>query len=161
MIEIYGTPLSANYRKVTAVADKLAIEITSRPVNVYAGAGQSVDYLAVNPLGQIPTLVDGDFVLHESNAIVRYLARDSELLGGSVRERAKVDQWLFWESGQWQPALADVMAPHVGHQLLPDSLPKPERAVDWDSAPCARQLDFLDQQLKAQWLVGEHLTITD
>jgi len=56
MLTLYSTALSANGRKV-----------------LYRGEGRAAEYLAINPAGKIPALVDGDFTLCESNAILQYI----------------------------------------------------------------------------------------
>ena len=61
MLTLYITALSANGRKVLAVCRQLELEPEIRDVNVYRGEGRTAEYLAVNPSGKIPTLVDGDF----------------------------------------------------------------------------------------------------
>ena len=71
---LYTTALSANGRKVLALVEHLGLDAEIRETNVYAGAGQTESYLAINPQGKIPTLVEGDFRLSESNAILQYLA---------------------------------------------------------------------------------------
>ena len=74
MLKIYATPLSANGRKVLAVSRHLGLNADIHEVNVYRGEGRTPQYLAINPSGKIPTLIDGEFVLTESNAILLYLA---------------------------------------------------------------------------------------
>ena len=74
MFTLYTTPLSANGRKVLAVSHHLGLTPEIRLVNVYRGEGRSAKYLAINPSGKIPTLVDGEFTLYESNAILQYLS---------------------------------------------------------------------------------------
>ena len=69
MLKIYATTLSANGRKVLSVSRHLGLEPEIHDVNVYRGEGRTPQYLAINPSGKIPTLIDGEFVLSESNAI--------------------------------------------------------------------------------------------
>ena len=133
-------------------------------MNVYAGEGRAPEYLALNPLGQIPTLVDSALVLRESNAILQYLAEahDAELAGRTLAERGETAQWLFWEASQWQPALATTLSGVVGHRLLPAHVPAPEATVDWETAPCAPLLEALERHLEGRsHLVGERLGIAD
>jgi len=162
---LYTTTLSANGRKVAALVEHLGLDVEIRETNVYRGAGQTQAYLAINPQGRIPTWVEGDFLLSESNAILQYLAEASGhagLAGRTPAERAATAQWLFWESAHWQPSLAPLLAPAVGHRLLPDRVPPPAGPVDWQSEDCARALAILERQLRGRtYLVREELTIAD
>ena len=164
-ITLYSSLLSANGRKVEAVCLHLAIDVEIERVNVYQGQGQSEHYLAVNPLGKIPTLKSADLTLSESNAIIVYLAEkfaDGTFAGGSSEQRAAILQWLFWESAHWQPVLSTVMEQHVGHRLLPDIIPAPDRQANWDNEEAQRQLHYLETQLAdSRYLVGGQLSLAD
>jgi glutathione S-transferase len=74
VLKIYATPLSANGRKVLAVSREFGLQPENHLVNVYRGEGRKPEYLAINPSGKIPTLIEGEFILFESNAILLYLA---------------------------------------------------------------------------------------
>src|SRR6185369_7911270 len=117
---LYATPISANGRKVLAAARHLRVPVHVSLVNVYKGDGQIASYRAINPSGRIPTLVDGDFVLWESNAILVYLSEccgDFDLSSRNHQRRADILRWMFWESSHWQPALSRFLAPTV-RQIL-------------------------------------------
>ena len=164
VLTIYGTLLSANVRKVLATAKALNIDFEFHSVNVYQGEGQSPEFLALNPMGQIPVVVDGDLTLRESNAILLYLANksgDKGLLGRTPDEQALIAQWLFWESSQWQPMLAGVMAGHVGHRLLPDVVPAPSQTPDWQNQSCIKLLSILEANLAEHFLVGKSISLAD
>lgn len=165
MFTLYTTPLSANGRKVLALIQHLGLEPEIHWVNVYRGEGRRPEYLAIHPSGKIPCLVDGDFVLWESNAILQYV---SEAYGGfrlssrDAKQRADIARWLFWEAAHWQPALTAVLADFVGHRLLPDILPEPSRPPDWGDPQLGAQLDLVSRHLAGRsFLVGEELSIAD
>jgi glutathione S-transferase len=165
MLKIYATPLSANGRKVLAVSRHLGLNAEIHDVNVYRGAGRDPEYLAINPSGKIPTLVEGEFVLAESNAILLYLAEAhgaNELWSGESKQRSRIAQWLFWESAHWQPTLIALLSELVGHRLLPERIPKPQHAPDWRSAPVQPILKTLETGLSANaFLTGTTATIAD
>jgi glutathione S-transferase len=165
MLKIYATPLSANGRKVLAVSRYLGLEAEIHEVNVYRGEGRSPEYLAINPSGKIPTLIDGEFVLSESNAILLYLAEAhgaNRLWSGDPRQRARIVQWLFWESAHWQPTLIAILSELVGHRLLPERIPKPPHSPDWSSALVRPVLETLEAALSAgAFLTGAEPTIAD
>jgi glutathione S-transferase len=160
---LHTTPLSANGRKALAVARHLRVDVRIELVDVYRGEGRTPAFLAINPQGKIPTLVDGDFVLWESNAIIQYLDEaygDFALSSREPRRRADVARWLFWEAAHWQPALIPVLATFVGHHVLPHGVGPPATTVRWDDATPA--LSFLETELASRRvLVGDHLTLAD
>jgi glutathione S-transferase len=165
MLKIYATPLSANGRKVLAVSRQLGLNAEIHEINVYRGEGLSPKYLAINPSGKIPTLVDGEFVLRESNAILLYLAEahgENRLWSNDPKQRARITQWLFWESAHWQPTLIAFLSALVGHRLLPERIPRPQHAPDWSSAPVQPILKTLETALSANaYLTGATPTIAD
>ena len=71
------------------------------------GKNNEAPYLAMNPNGRVPTLVDGDYVLWESNSVMRYLCmaygQDSPIYPASPKARAGVDRWLDWTLSTLQP----------------------------------------------------------
>ena len=165
MLTIYTTPLSANGRKVMAVSQHLGLDPEIRLVNVYKGEGQTPEYLAINSTGKIPTLVDDQVTLSESNAILQYLAEvygNFALWSRNPAERAAIASWLFWESAHWQPALSDVLSGFVGHKLRPEVVPTPENPPDWDDdqlRPLLLKLNTHTQD--SPYLAGETITIAD
>ena len=167
MPTLYTTALSANGRKPLAVLSELGVSegFEVREVNVYRGAGRAPWFLAINPAGKIPTLVDGDLVLSESNAIMLYLDEvygDARLSSRAPRERAEVLRWLFWESSQWQPATARVLSPFVAHRLLPDAIPAPKEPPQWEEQGLVPLLGLLERHLEPRsWLALERLTVAD
>jgi glutathione S-transferase len=165
MLKIYATPLSANGRKVLAVCRHLKLNPEIHEVNVYRGEGRAPEYLAINPSGKIPTLIDGEFVLSESNAILLYLAEAygaSQLWSSDSKQRARIAQWLFWESAHWQPTLIAFLSELVGHRLLPERSPKPRHSPDWSSAPVQPILKTLETGLAAAaFLTGPEPSIAD
>ena len=75
IMKLYGRfPPSPNTWKVRAVAAHLGIPLEIEFVDLTKGASRTPEYLALNPTGRTPTLVDGDFVLWKSKAIMQYLA---------------------------------------------------------------------------------------
>ena len=165
MLVLYTTALSANGRKPLAVCHHLGLAPEICEVDVYRGEGQSPGFLAVNPSGKIPALVDDGLTLCESNAILVYLA---EAYGGDAlwspepAERARIGRWLFWESAHWQPAVSTVLAGCVGHRLLPDVVPAPEVPPDWQDGPLRTQLGLLEETLRARpFLAGDALSLAD
>jgi glutathione S-transferase len=101
--QIWGRRNSVNVRKVLWCSDELGVEYELIEAGMNFGRNSEPGYLAMNPNGRVPLLVEGDFVLWESNSIMRYLAmehgRGSSLYPEAPKARAGVDRWLG--SGVW------------------------------------------------------------
>lgn len=93
MLIIYGTKTSRVARCLWALEE---LELPYR--HMLVPDSKADDFLALNPMGKIPVLVDGDFVLTESVAIVTYLATltPNRMVPGDSRARARMDQWASW-----------------------------------------------------------------
>lgn len=106
-VTIWGRPNSVNVQKVLWCAAELGLDYDRIDAGMQFGRNTEADYLAMNPNGRIPTLVDGDFVLWESNAIMRYLClaygAEAPLYPTPPRQRAAVERWLDWTLSTVQP----------------------------------------------------------
>jgi len=165
MLTIYSTPLSANGRKVLAVSHHLRVPADIKTINVYTGEGRTPEYLAINPSGKIPTLVDGDLTLWESNAILQYLSEacgDFELWSREPRQRADISRWLYWEASQWQPTLIPVLSGVVGRLLVPQLATAAAVEANWGDQSFQTLVRFLNQHLNGRaFMVGDGLTLAD
>lgn len=105
-LRILGRTTSINVRKVLWTADLIGISYENEPWGLPVRDPNVPEFLALNPNGQVPVIVDGEYVLWESNAIMRYLAesRRSGLWPVDARERGRVDQWLTWQISELNPA---------------------------------------------------------
>src|SRR5947209_19853443 len=99
---LYMSPGSHHSRRVTLLVHELARDVERRPIGVrprgMGGENESPDYLKLNPLGKVPLLKDGDYVLTESNAIMAYLAERhgfNPLWPTDLAERAQILKWQF------------------------------------------------------------------
>ncbi|MBW0448183.1 glutathione S-transferase [bacterium M00.F.Ca.ET.228.01.1.1] len=108
MITIWGRTNSVNVQKVLWCCDELVLPYERIDAGLQFGRNNEPAYLSMNPTGKIPTLVDDDFVLWESNSILRYLALQygavSPLYPAEPRLRASIDRWLDWSLSTLQPA---------------------------------------------------------
>jgi len=108
MITIWGRTNSVNVQKVLWCCDELVLPYERIDAGLQFGRNNEPAYLSMNPTGKIPTLVDDDFVLWESNSILRYLVLQygaaSPLYPAEPRLRASIDRWLDWSLSTLQPA---------------------------------------------------------
>ena len=162
MITIYGNEFSSPSNKVRYVANALGIDYEYKPVDLMGGANKTESYLKLHPAGKVPVLQDGDFVLFESNAILRYLAQkvSSSLYPQEIKRRAVVDQWMDFASLHVGPALGKVFFNRVAYQFLNTEV-DPRSLADGLQF-LQRFLPVLEGQLaKSAYLAGPELTLAD
>ena len=106
---LYEAPLSSNAQKVRFLFAELELAYESREVPMFGVGTRDPEYLAINPFGLLPTLIDNDWVLHESNTILRYIAETKggeELYPRSPKLRANVDRMLDVLGCTFRPRVA-------------------------------------------------------
>jgi glutathione S-transferase len=156
-MKIYGDDKSGNCLKVKWVCDRLALPYTWIDVDILKQETRSADFLRMNSAGQVPTIVlDDGRALAQSNAIIRYLARGSDLIPSDDYAVAKMDEWLFWEQYSHEPYIA-VCRFQMRYLGKSASELDPEK-VRRGHAALAR----MEQQLAlTPFLVGEALSLAD
>jgi glutathione S-transferase len=162
MIKIWGRANSVNVQKVLWCCDELGLPFERIDAGMQFGRTNDSDYLAMNPNGQIPTLVDGTFVLWESNSILRYLVMEygaaSQLYPAEPKIRASVDRWLDWSLSTLQPAERPVFSCLV-------RTPAAERdlaALDANLKTVGARWKLLDTHLQGRFfLESDKFTIAD
>lgn len=137
MLRILGRVTSINVRKVLWAADEMRLdyeqEIWGKPYR----DPKTAEFLALNPNGTVPVIIDDGFVLWESNAILRYLAdkTGSDLWPAERRERAVVDQWLTWMASELNPSWAYIVPARLRNEPPdPDPARLAEAALKWTKA---------------------------
>ncbi|HKP23565.1 MAG TPA: glutathione S-transferase family protein [Dongiaceae bacterium] len=112
MYILYHFPYSQHARRVVSLLEAASLPYELRHVDMGKGEHLSAAYLAINPNHQVPTLLDGDLKLHESNAILRYLCHRHGLTDWYPSDpvhRARVEQWLDWNQSRLSPAVIDIV----------------------------------------------------
>jgi glutathione S-transferase len=107
-MKLYGFPYSHNTRKVLATAAALEMPLDLEVVNLISKESFTPEFKQKNPNGLTPVLEDDDFLLWESGAIMQYLCAQkpgNTLYPIALRDRALVDQWLYWNARHWDPPL--------------------------------------------------------
>ena len=106
-LTIWGRANSVNVQKVLWCLHELDLAYDRIDAGMQFGKNNEAAYLAMNPNGRVPTLVDGDFVLWESNSVMRYLCmaygQNSPIYPQAPQARAGVDRWLDWTLSTLQP----------------------------------------------------------
>lgn len=153
MMKLYWSPRSRSFtalwlmEEVGEPYERVLIELS-------AGAQKKPEYLAINPMGKVPALVDGDASMSESAAICAYVAErhhDKNLappIGDPLR--AKYLQWLFFAPSCIEPAILQTYL----------KLDVPTASAAWGSA--TQTFDVLEQALaKGPWLLGADFSAAD
>ena len=157
-ITIYGRP-GSRARRPLWVARELGVEVEN--ITLEAAETKEPAYLAINPNGKVPTLVEGEFTLFESYAQSLYLAKKfgtGTLYPESSEDEARVWQWTFWGLGELEKPLTT---------CLFDRVIKPEDKRDAAAADAAERdlqkpLAILEAALTGnQWLVGNSFSVAD
>jgi glutathione S-transferase len=156
-MKIYGDTNSGNCLKVKWVCDHLALPYDWVSVDTLKGETRTTEFLKLNGAGQVPTVVfESGGVLAQSNAIIRYLARGSDLIPKDDFAAAKMDEWLFWEQYSHEPYVAVcrfqmVYLGKAASDLDPDKIKRGYFAL----ARMEHQLAL------TPFLVGDALTLAD
>ncbi len=156
---IYGDSRSGNCYKLQMLCAELELQYEWREVNILKGETHTPEFLGMNPNGKIPLLiVNGNYCLPESNAIMCYLADGHELTGNERRSRADVLSWMFFEQYSHEPyvATARFIIKYLGN-------PPDRRAVLEEKQQGGyRALNIMEQRLaETEYFAGDAFTLAD
>jgi glutathione S-transferase len=157
-LTIYGMPASRAFRVLWA-AEETGVPYANEPLSFKDPAIKAPPYLAINPNGTIPAIVDDGFALFESLAITLYLSRKSgKLWPNDVRGEGVAFQWTMWAATEVEGALGGWFY-HT--RFLPEAERKPEIAQD-SAAKLPHRFDVLEGALaQSPWLAGAAFGIAD
>lgn len=161
-MKIYDFAFSPNCRKVRAVAYELGVSLEPVHVDLVRGGQKTPAFLAINPNGRVPVLVDGELVLWESTAIMRYLSarHGGALMPSTARGQAEVDRWLSWQLAHLGPAMSKVAFERVVKRLTGQGAPD-EAAIATGSAEFAKLSAVLEQSLSGRLYLADSLSLAD
>ncbi len=153
-IELF-TASTPNGIKASIALEELALPYTARAIDLSAGEQKQDWYLAINPNGRIPAIIDhdnNDFVVFESGAILVYLARKAgRLLGHGSDNESAVLQWLMFQMGGLGPMMGQA---NVFYRYAPEKIPY---AIDRYQHEVRRLFEVLNGRLgKVAYLAGEY-----
>lgn len=162
MLHILGKTSSINVRKVLWTCAELALPFEQEDWGSGFRATGVPEFLALNPNAMVPVIKDGDFVLWESNSIIRYLA--GRYHGGSLypadpSERARCDQWIDWQASElnrsWSYAFLALVRHSPAHQ--------DPRQIDLSCANWARHMAMIEGQLEktGAFIAGDAFSLAD
>lgn len=145
MIKIYGPARTSAGRCIWAL-EEAGLKYENVNVDLRSRENKSENFLAINPNGKVPALVDGDFTLFESMAINFYIADKyaPALLGTDANERALSHQWSFWASTELQPSIIEVFIQKV---FMPEEK-RSQAIIETHMNKIPGMLDILEKALE-------------
>lgn len=154
MIDLY-TAATPNGHKVSIALEELGLPYRLQVLDLLAGDQKRPEFLALNPNGRIPVIVDradGDFTVFESGAILVYLAeKTGRLMPADPKGRSRVMQWLMFQMGGVGPMMGQA---NVFFRYLPEKIPV---AVDRYQGETRRLFGVLDRRLaEHEFLAGDY-----
>src|SRR5438132_7186015 len=155
-MKLLGRKTSGNVQKVLWLLEELKLPYEREDYGRQFNNTQTPEYLRMNPNAKVPTLVDGEVVIWESNTILRYLASKakSPLYPADAAKRSQVERWMDWQ-------LAALNGPYLA--MFRDSKLEPDkRSADFAAQlkDFGAQLSILDKSIKT-WVAGEEMSIAD
>ena len=161
-LTIWGRANSVNVQKVLWCLRELDLSYRRIDAGMAFGRNNEPEYLAINPNGRVPTLVDGDYVLWESNSVMRYLCmaygKGSPIYPSAPKARASVDRWLDWTLSTLQPVdrpvfWALVRTPPEKRDMVAIQIDADAEAVQWR---------IIDREVATRrFIEGDQFTIAD
>ena len=158
-MELYGFGESGNAFKVALALRAMEIDWTFRPVDFFGGETRTPAFRALNSMGEVPVLLDGDTVLTQSAVILDYLSSKTGRFGGQrAAERREVLRWMFWDNQKLTGTIAPL-------RFLLNFLPAEKRVpevIDFLRGRARAAAQVLEGHLEGRtWIVGTAPTIAD
>ncbi len=158
MLRLLGRATSGNVQKVVFLLEELGSEYQREDYGRQFENTTTPEYLALNPNGKVPTLLDGDLAIWESNTILRYLARQarSDLYPSDFAARSQVERWMDWQLATVNPLYMTIFK--ESRKPEAERMPSlPAVAAELDEA-----LSLLDAQIGAgPWILGDSFSLAD
>jgi glutathione S-transferase len=159
-VKYYYHPGSPNCRKVSAVIEMLGVDAKYEFVDLPKGQQAQPEFLAINPNGMVPALVDGKTTVLESNCIIIYLAEKAGSDLWPKEHQLSILRWMFWEQSHFMYATGMVFFQKLLKPLLGQD-PDEDRITE-AVAKFRRHARALDECLRdRKWLVGDAMTLAD
>ncbi|MES2956473.1 MAG: glutathione S-transferase [Pseudomonadota bacterium] len=161
MLKIWGRMSSINVKKVVWTAQELALDIQRTEAGGLFGVVKTPEYMALNPNSLVPVIEDDDYVLWESNVIVRYLCKKyshGDMYPTDLREQFDAEQWMDWQQTTLNPA----SRPAFWQLVRTPPEQRDEKAIAESNAAVEALMAVLDAHLaQRSFMVGERFTVAD
>ncbi|SPF75517.1 Disulfide-bond oxidoreductase YfcG [Aliiroseovarius pelagivivens] len=158
-IKLYCFGESGNAYKAALALELSGLEWEPVFVDFFGGETRSPEFRALNPMGEVPVMVDGDITMTQSGVMQDYISSKSGKLGGrSAAERREILRWQFWDNHKMS-SMAGVT------RFLMNFLPedkRPAEVIAFNQGRLKGAYKTLEAELSTRdWLVGDQLTIAD
>ena len=157
--KLYCFGESGNAYKVALTLELVGMEWEPVFVDFFNGEARSAEFRAINEMGEVPVLIDGDVTLSQSGVILDYIGSKTGKMGGrSAAERREVLRWLFWDNHKLSTAVGTT-------RFLLNFLPadkRPDAVVPFLQGRLKAAYKVLDSHLERRsWIVGDSVSIAD
>jgi glutathione S-transferase len=160
-LRLWGRTSSINVRKVLWTLQAIGVPFERIDAGLSFGVVTTPGYLAHNPNALVPLLQDGDFVLWESNVIVRYLCASyapGSLYPADLQQRFDAERWMDWQQTTLNPA----GSPGFKQWIRTPEAEREPAVIERSRAATEPLLALLDGHLATRaWMAGEHFTMAD
>ncbi|KAE8718743.1 Glutathione S-transferase F10 [Hibiscus syriacus] len=164
VVKVYGAAFASPKRVLACLIEK-EIEFETVPVDLLKGEHRDPEFLKLQPFGTVPVTQDGDYVLYESRAIMRYYSekyksQGTDLLGKTVEERGQVENWLEVEAHNFNPPVYNLTLQVMFSSKL--GFPRDEKVIKESEEKLGRVLDIYEERLsKSKYLAGDFFSLAD
>ncbi len=158
-MRLYCFGESGNSYKAALALQLAGVDWKPVYVDFFNGEARSPEYRAINPMGEVPTLVDGDLTLSQSGVIQDYITEKTGLFGGkNSAERREVLRWVLWDNHKMssQAGITRFLSNFVPEEK------RPMEVIGWLNGRLKAAYKILDSELADKdWLVGDSITNAD
>ncbi len=163
-MKLYSVPISPNCRRVEATIGYLNLNVEIYMADMMGGELKSEQFLALNPNGRVPVLIDGEQSFWESNSIMQYLADKNSaehFYPTELLSRVEINRWQFWESLHYNKVVASICWETIAKPAL--NMGQPDEATIVSATeqlhPFAKVLNA--QLEKRPFIMGDTVTLAD
>ncbi len=161
MLKIIGRSTSSNVQKVLWICGEMGLSFDREDLGGPFGGNDKPEYRALNPNGKVPTIIDDEFVLWESNSCTRYLAAKyapGTLYPDNLIVRADAERWMDWQIATVSPTLVPVFWGMV--RTAPED--RDLKAIEAARKKLSANIAIMDNQLSnSTYLAGSTFTVGD
>ncbi|PPR09422.1 MAG: Glutathione S-transferase GstB [Alphaproteobacteria bacterium MarineAlpha11_Bin1] len=161
MLKILGRATSSNVMKVLWACAELGLEFEREDIGGKYGRNETPEFMAMNPNGLVPVIIDNGFVNWESNACVRYLAAKHDTHGlypKDIQIRAIADRWMDWQVTSVSPAMIPVFRGMV--RTIPKD--RDMAAIEDGRVILSAKMSIINKTLSDQrFMAGKNFTMGD